>query len=93
MLTSTIDSIRKENAIFARDVEYIKETAIDDEIDERMESAENVFDRETIYELEEAASMVKRLPSDVDFVAESAEISRILNADSDITFEEMAGID
>ena len=92
MLTNPIDSIRIKNAEFARDVEYIKETALDDEIDERVEAAESEYTPESIEELEEAAAMVNKLPSDVDPIEESAEIDRILNAEENITFEEMVNI-
>ena len=93
MLTNTIDSIREEKAKFARDIEYLKETAMDDIIDSRVEAAESQYVRETIEELEEAVSMVDRLPADADMVAESAEVNRILNAETDLTFNEMIGIE
>ena len=93
MLTNTIDSIREEKAKFARDIEYLKETAMDDIIDSRVEAAESQYVRETIEELEEAVSMVDRLPADTDMVAESAEVNRILNAETDLTFNEMIGIE
>ena len=92
MLTNPIESIRIENAKFARNVEYIKETALDDQIDERVEAAESEYYPESIEEMEEAAAMVNRLPEDEDPVEESAEIDRILNATENITFEEMANI-
>ena len=92
MLTNPIESIRIENAKFARNIEYIKETALDDQIDERVEAAESDYAPESIEELEEAAAMVNRLPEDEDPVEESAEIDRILNATENITFEEMANI-
>ena len=92
MLTNPIESIRIENAKFARNIEYIKETALDDQIDERVEAAESEYTPESIEELEEAAAMVNKLPSDVDPIEESAEIDRILNAEENITFEEMVNI-
>ena len=92
MLTNPIESIRIENAKFARNVEYIKETALDDQIDERVEAAESDYAPESIEELEEAAAMVNRLPDIVDPIEESAEIDRILSATENITFEEMANI-
>ena len=92
MLTNPIESIRIENAKFARNIEYIKETALDDQIDERVEAAESDYVPESIEELEEAAAMVNRLPENEDPVEESAEIDRILNATENITFEEMANI-
>ena len=93
MLTSSLDAIREERAKFARDVEYLKETAIDDVIDQRIEVAESQYVRETISELEEAVEMVNRLPEDIDVMEESAEIERILNAETDLTFNEMVGIE
>ena len=92
MLTNPIESIRIENAKFARNVKYIKETALDDQIDERVEAAESDYAPESIEELEEAAAMVNRLPDIVDPIEESAEIDRILSATENITFEEMANI-
>ena len=92
MLTNPIESIRIENAKFARNIEYIKETALDDQIDERVEAAESEYYPESIEEMEEAVAMVNRLPEDEDPVEESAEIDRILNATENITFEEMANI-
>ena len=93
MLTTAMDSIRESNAKFARDVEYVKETANDDIIDARLEMAEAHFNNETIGELEEAAAMVDRLSSEENVVEEKAEIDRILNADENLTFEEMVGIE
>lgn len=93
MLTNTIEAIRTERAKFIRDVEYIKETAKDDVLDNRMEVAESLYVRESVEELEEAADMVKKLSSEEDVVAESAEVETILNAEENITFNEMIGIE
>ena len=93
MLATVMDSIRTNNAKFARNVEYLKEAANDDIIDERVEVADTHFRRETIDELEEAANMVEKLSPEVDLVQESAEINRILNATENITFEEMIGLE
>lgn len=93
MLTNSIDAIREEKARFARDVEYIKETYLDDVLDQRVEVAESLYVRETMDELEEAADMISKLSSEDDIVAESVEVNRILNADGDISFNEMVGIE
>ena len=93
MLTNPIESIKLENAKFARDVEYIKETALDDEIDERIEVAESQYAGESYEELEEAVAMVNKMPAEEDLVQEAAEINRILNADENLTFEEMADLE
>lgn len=93
MLTQPIDEMRKNTAKFLRDVEYIKETALDDMLDERMEVTESIFESEKMEELIEAAEMVKKLSGEEDIVEESAEVERILNAEEDMTFEEMIGIE
>ena len=92
MLTNPIDAMRYENAKFAREVEYLKEIALDDEIGDRVEVAESQYTGESVEELEEALTMVNRMPSDVDMIEEAAEINRILKADENLTFEEMARI-
>jgi hypothetical protein len=93
MLTTTLDTIRRENAAFARETEYIKEIAKDDILDACMEKAEDlVLGHETIAELEEAAQLVDKLSVEDTDVTEAEEIERILNADGDITFEEMIGL-
>lgn len=93
MLTSTYDSIREQKAKFVRDVEYLKETSLDDMIDERVETAQSQFVRETIEELEEAASMVNRLSIDDEIAIESAEVQRLLDTETNISFNEMVGIE
>lgn len=93
MLKNSIDAIREERARFARDVEYLKETAIDDEIDERLEISESNYTMESAEELEEAMEMVNRLPGEEDLLAESAEVEAILDATENLTFNEMVGID
>lgn len=92
MITKTFDDIRKNRAKFAREVEYVKETAIDDVIDERVERAHSQFVRETIEELEEAADMVQKLSVEDEIATESTEIQRLLDAEENITFNEMVGI-
>lgn len=92
MLNNSINEIYEEKAKFARDVEYLKETALDDEIDERLEIVDSMYERETLEDLEEAANMLDKLPADVDVVEEATEVERILNAEESLTFEEMIGI-
>ena len=92
MLEKTYDYMRNQRARFARQVEYVKETAIDDVIDERIERAESMYETETIEELEEAVEMLNKLDIDDETIQESAEIERLLNAEENITFNEMIGI-
>ncbi|GEM_PF-4492305 len=95
MLSNTIDSLKLENAKFARDVEYLKETAIDDVVDDRLYTAEgailNEYDRRV--DLMEAAQYADRLSDDEDVMTESSEIDKIMNATDDLTFEEMTGME
>lgn len=93
MLSGSLETIKRERAKFARDVEYLKEMAIDDVIDDRTEIAESLINKETIEELKEAADMVQKLSGEVNMVAENAEIDMIMNAESNITFDEMIGIE
>lgn len=95
MLSNTIDSLKLANAKFARDVEYLKETALDDIVDDRMYMAEgailNEFDKRI--DLMEAAQYADRLSAEEDVMVESSEIDKIMNATSDLTFEEMVGME
>lgn len=92
MVANIYESIREERAKFARDTEYLKEAVIEDVIDERLEVAESMYVKESEEELQEAADLVKSISAEPDTVQESAEIERILNAEKNITFDEMAGI-
>ena len=93
MVANIIDEIRTERAKFARDTEYIRESVIEDIIDERTEVAESLYVRETAEELQEAADLVNTISGEPDMMQESAEVERILSAEENITFDEMAGIE
>ena len=91
MLTGTLNKIREERAARIRDVEYIREMAADDAVDDRLFDIEmkTIKDCGNIYS--EAANTVEQIPTDESFRQE--EIDRILNADHDLTFDEMLGIE
>ena len=91
-MMNTMEYLKEERAKFARDVEYLKETSSDDVIDDRMEKAELLFESESLEDLMEAADFVERLSSEENVVESVDEINRIINAESDITFEEMIGL-
>ena len=93
MLNNVLDNLKRERAEFARDVEYLRETAIDDVLDERVETAESLFVKESSDELIEASEMLKKLNADEDATMEAAEIDRIMNATENLTFNEMVGIE
>jgi hypothetical protein len=92
MLTFGIDSILRNRAKMAREVEYLKESITEDVIDERTEAAESMYLKETPEELLEALELDAKMTTD-DSYAESVEIDNILNADHDLTFEEMCGLE
>lgn len=95
MLTSTLEAIREEKARFSRDVEYLKETYIDDAVDIAFESAESEFVTESVEELEEAMEILESMEIDneVEEAVEDEEIQRILDAEDNITFNEMVGLE
>ena len=93
MLTNIIDDIRTKRANFARDVEYVKESVIEDTIDERIEVAESMYVKESVEELEEAVKLVNSISTEADTMQENAEIERILTANENLSFDEMIGID
>ena len=92
-LVNTIDQLKEERAKFARDVEYIKETSLDDILDKRIETAELCFESESVDELTEAVKFVERLSDEENIVESANELSRILEADGDISFEQMIGLE
>ena len=89
MISNVIDDIQRDRATFTRDAEYLKETAYDDIIDERLEVAESQYIRESVEELQEAADLLDQLSADVDTVNDIREVENIMNATGTITFEEM----
>lgn len=90
MLDNTINDIRKERAALAREIEYMRESMEDDKLDEIMESVEGSDSKS---ELIEAAAYANSVDvTEEETAIESVEIDRILNADHDITFDEMIGL-
>lgn len=88
MLNTTVNAIIEDRARFARELEYLKEMAKDDLIDECIEMAENNFVKESVEELVDAGKAVEMMSSE-DSVAEEREIKNILESKDDITFDEM----
>ena len=92
MLTGILESVKRDRAKSARNIEYLREMAREDVVDDRTEVAESQYVKETIEDYKEAAEMINQLPSD-DSKEEAAEIQRIMEATDDITFDEMIGIE
>ena len=94
MLNNSIEEIRAERAKFAQGVEYLKETALDDAIDERMEVVESEYGEvEKMEELREAKDMLDKVSTDNELIEESTELDKLLDSEDDLTFEEMVGIE
>ena len=92
MLTGILESVKRDRAKSARNIEYLREMAREDVVDDRTEVAESQYVKETIEDYNEAAEMIDQLSSD-DSKGEAAEIQRIMEATDDITFDEMIGIE
>ena len=92
MLTGILESVKRDRAKSARNIEYLREMAREDVVDDRTEVAESQYVKETIEDYNEAVEMIDQLSSD-DSKEEAAEIQRILEATDDITFDEMIGIE
>ena len=91
MLTGTLNKIREERASRVRDLEYIREMAADDAIDDRLFDLELRTMKESGNIYAESAETVAQIPSDEAFRAD--EIKRILDADHNLSFDEMIGIE
>ena len=91
MLISPIENIKRQRAETAREIEYLKESVLDSEIDDRLTVAEEQYVRESVDEYLEAKEELS-LISESEDNAKNIEVERILNADHDLTFEEMIGI-
>ena len=91
MLTGTLNKIREEKAARIRDVEYIREMVQEDAIDDRLLDLELRTVKESGNIYAESAETAEQIPTDDSFRQE--EINRILNADHNLSFDEMLGIE
>ena len=90
MLTGTLNSIREENAKLARDVEYIREMAEEDEMEDRLLDLEMQYVKRTENPYMESAESVNQISPEDNFSKQ--EVERILSSDHDLTVDEMLGI-
>ena len=90
MLTKLSDSIKRKNAEFIRDVEYIKETAYEDMLDERMESFMEDVSELSMGEIRNDLESLNELTDEPE--QDEAEVQRIMNADRDLSFNDMIGV-
>lgn len=94
MLNNILDNIKLERAKFSRDVEYLTEGYLEDELDDICEAAEEQIlgTIETSDMLLEAAEDLEKLSADDDEFS-NGEITRIMEATQDMTFDEMIGVE
>ena len=90
MLSGISDSIKRKNAEFIRDVEYIKEMAYEDALDDRLncctDDTPNLF-------MSSISDDVKFIDGLEETPEESeAEVQRIMNTDRNLTFNDMIGL-
>ena len=90
MLKKLSDSIKRKNAEFIRDVEYIKETAYEDMLDERMESFMEDVSELSMEEIRNDLDSLNELTDEPE--QDEAEVQRIMNADRDLSFNDMIGV-
>lgn len=90
MLTKLSDSIKRKNAEFIRDVEYIKETAYEDMLDERMESFMEDVSELSMGEIRNDLDSLNELTDEPE--QDEAEVQRIMSADRDLSFNDMIGV-
>ena len=92
MLDKTVNTIIRDRAVFARELEYIKEMAKDDLIDDCLELAENNYVKESLDELMEAKEAIDKMSGE-DSISEEREVNNILEATEDLTFDQMIDLD
>lgn len=90
MLRKLSDSIKRKNAEFIRDVEYIKETAYEDMLDERMESFMEDVSELSMGEIRNDLDSLNELTDEPE--QDEAEVQRIMAADRDLSFNDMIGV-
>lgn len=90
MITNLSDSIKRKNAEFIRDVEYIKETAYEDMLDERVQSFMEDASELSMGDIRSDLDELDNLNDDPE--QDEMEVQRIMTADKDITFNDMIGV-
>ena len=89
MFTDGLNHIQRKRAEFARDVEYIREMAADDVVDDITARAEGLYLKESVVDDDEIKAIMGKI-TDVDDFSE-AEVQRIMEATEDLSFDEMVG--
>ena len=64
MITDILSSIQRDRANYVRNLAYLKEMAMDDEIADRMDKVEHKFERATADDYESAMDVIREMADD-----------------------------
>lgn len=90
MFTDSLANIQRKRAEYARDVEFMREMASDDLIDDITAKTEQLYLKESVIDDEEIELIMEKITGEDDM--SEKEIQRIMEATEDMTFDEMVGV-
>ena len=90
MLNGISDSIKRKNAEFIRDVEYIKEMAYEDALDDRLNCCTDDTPNLSMSSISNDVKFIDNLEETPE--ESEAEVQRIINTDRNLTFNDMIGL-
>lgn len=90
MLNGISDSIKRKNAEFIRDVEYIKEMAYEDALDDRLNCCTDDTPNLSMSSISNDVRFIDNLEETPE--ESEAEVQRIMNSDRNLTFNDMIGL-
>lgn len=90
MLNGISDSIKRKNAEFIRDVEYIKEMAYEDALDDRLNCCTDDTPNLSMSSISNDVRFIDNLEETPE--ESEAEVQRIMNTDRNLTFNDMIGL-
>lgn len=91
-MTGLFNSLKEKRAIFARELAYLHESVKEDAIDERMEKVEKAYMKDSTRSYTEAVEMVNEMPDSFE-EEDRDELTKIMEATENLTFDEMIGIE
>mgnify|MGYP004556333689 CR=1 FL=1 len=92
MIENILSNAKRERAEFARDIAYIREMSLDDEVDDIMEKVDRNIYSESSDDYKEAINVVNMMQESYPD-EDAAEMERIMEATHNISFDEMIGVE
>lgn len=92
MIENILLNAKRERAEFARDIAYIREMSLDDEVDDIMEKVDGNIYSESSDDYKEAINVVNMMQESYPD-EDGAEMERIMEATHNISFDEMIGVE